>query len=189
MKDLDMTSLSHVFLCARCAFINLWRDTAGIAAVEFATTHRKVVLATRTLSDIVAQYNDDNPFTSAMLQSDPLWITGQVLTPYSIAPIRATITQIVIDDKKVAKVQWSKSATYNSAGDVTLTASARNKGDIVTLDTALQTPSTYLIMSEIKYDYAPIVGYESTAATIKFSTSSYAGLRQARCLPLDGVAC
>ena len=37
--------------------------------------------------------------------------SASILTPYAVAPTEPTISEVYIDDKKVAKIQWSKSAT------------------------------------------------------------------------------
>jgi Flp pilus assembly protein TadG len=152
-------------------------DTRGIAAVEFAllvplmlmvlfgtiqistavAVDRKVSLTARTLSDLISQAASitDTDISNAFATS------LAILSPYATTPLQSKISQVYIDPTTlVAKVKWSKASN----------ATAHTCNEVVTVPTALQVAGTYLIMSEVTYNYQPIVGYD---ITVKFVSSSY----------------
>jgi Flp pilus assembly protein TadG len=163
----------------RDAVADLARDRRGLAAVEFAlivplmlvlffgtvefssgvAVDRKVTLVARTLSDLTSQALasiSDTDLKNFFASS------ASILTPYSVPPTQPTISEVYIDDKKVAKVQWSKSATIamvSGAPQATLQNSLRKKGDTVTVPGGLLVPNSYLIWSEVSYTYKPTIGY------------------------------
>jgi Flp pilus assembly protein TadG len=144
------------------------RDARGVAAIEFAlivpvmlviffgaiqvstgfAVDRKVTMITRTLSDLISQASQ----ISDVDISNAFVMAGAVMTPYPATPIQAVISQIYIDANKIAKVKWSKASNM----------SARGCNDVITLPAGLQVPNTYLIMSEVTYNFQPVVGYDST---------------------------
>jgi len=163
------------------------RDTRGLAAVEFAfilplmlvlffgtvelssgvAVDRKVTLMARTLSDLTSQNISvtDNQLTNIFNAS-----TG-ILSPYSAAPLKSTITELYIDPTtKIARVQWSK-------GDA-----PRGSGTSVAIPTALQVGDSYLIYSEVSYNYVPAIGYVMAKAGINLSDFSYTRPRQSQCV-------
>jgi Flp pilus assembly protein TadG len=157
--------------------------------VEFSSAiaiDRKVTLIARTLSDLTSQSSGtvadsdlQNTFTASI----------SIITPYDDTPVKAAISQIAVDSKGIAKVQWSKAATISSgASQATLTTSSRNAGDIVTtmIPAVLLVPSTYLILSEVSYLYTPSVGYVLKSG-ITLSDSSYTRPRQVSCIAYNGV--
>jgi Flp pilus assembly protein TadG len=147
----------------------LMRDTRGVAAVEFAVilpmvlalffgtievstgvaVDRKVIILTRTLSDLISQAQI---ITSTDL-TNAFNISSAVMAPYSNTPVQAKISQIYIDPTTlVAKVKWS--AASNTA--------ARDCNDVVTtlVPDGIRIGGTYLIMSEVNYAYTPVVGMD-----------------------------
>jgi Flp pilus assembly protein TadG len=183
--------------CAR-AFV---KDRRGVAAIEFAmivpimlvlffgtvefssgiAVDRKVTLVARTLSDLTSQSlssisdNDLKNFFAA---------SSSILTPYSGAPTQPVISEIYIDNNKIAKIQWSKSATLtmvNGSPQATLQTSPRSKGDAVTVPAGLLVPNTYLIWSEVSYDYVPTVGYV-LKSSITLREQNYSRPRQSPCV-------
>jgi Flp pilus assembly protein TadG len=142
-------------------------DTRGIAAVEFAmlvplmlmvffgtiqfstavAVDRKVSLTARTLSDLISQASTvtDTDISNA-------FATGlAILSPYASTPLKLIITEIYIDKTTLApKVIWSKASN----------ATAHACSDTVSVPNALQVADTYLILSEVTYNYTPVVGYD-----------------------------
>lgn len=201
------------------AFSNLWSralrkaadlrdDCSGIAATEFAVivplmlvmffgtvemssgiaVDRKVTLVAHTLSDLTSQSDvvadsDLKNFFSA---------SYAILTPYPATPTQATITEIYVNASKVAKVQWSKSATVSQSG-TTVTAvlknSPRTQGQVITIPSALATGETYLIMSEVSYLYTPAVGYVMGKAGVTLADKSYTRPRQSTCVRYATTLC
>ncbi|MBN8967992.1 MAG: pilus assembly protein [Rhizobiales bacterium] len=143
------------------------RDARGIAAIEFAlivpvmlmiffgaiqvstgfAVERKVTMVTRTVSDLISQASQISDIDIA----NAFVMAGAVMTPYPATPIQAIVSQIYIDANKVAKVKWSRASN----------ATARGCNDVITLPTGLQVPNTYLIMSEVTYNFRPVVGHDS----------------------------
>jgi Flp pilus assembly protein TadG len=141
------------------------RDDRGVSAVEFAlilpvmitlylgtveisqgiAADRKVSLVARTGADLVSQVSTINNAD----MTNVLNATSIVMSPYSSANLKVTITNINIDANGKATVAWSD----------TLNGTARSVGSTVTLPTALVVPSSTLIWSEVSYSYKPTVGY------------------------------
>ena len=195
------------------AWLRLWRtatrlssDCRGLAAVEFVmivplmltmffgmvefssgvAVNRKVTLVARTLSDLTSQ-------STSVADSDlSNFFTASVgiFAPYSASPTRATITELYVDPTThQAKVQWSKASTFNTSGNVVLSASTHSPGDIITIPAALKVDGTYLIWSEVSYTYVPAVGYVMAKAGITLSDQTYTRPRQASCVMYNTTAC
>jgi len=145
----------------------LLRDRRGVAAVEFAVilpivlmlffgtievstgvaVDRKVVILTRTLSDLISQAKSitDTDISNAFN------ISSAVMAPYSNGPVKAKISQIYIDPTTlVANVKWS--AALND------TAHTCNEVVTTLVPDGIRIGGTYLIMSEVGYDYTPVAG-------------------------------
>jgi Flp pilus assembly protein TadG len=164
-------------------------DTRGIVAVEFVlivplmlmiffgtiqvstavAVDRKVSLTARTLSDLISQASSitDTDISNAFGTSIA------ILSPYANAPLKAKISQVYIDPTTlVAKVKWSKASNDT----------AHTCNEVVTVPSALQVAGSYLIMSEVTYNYQPIVGYDIklkfVSATFPLSDKMYTRPRQ-----------
>ena len=187
---------------------SLMRDGSGLAAVEFAiilplmlvmffgtvefssgiAVDRKVTLVARTLSDLVSQTDksvDDNAVKNAFAAS------SSVLTPFDVAPVRPTISEIYIDANKIAKIQWTKSATVamsSGSPQVTLQVSAHNVGDVVTIPPTLLIAQTFLIWSEVDYRYTPAVGYVMGKTGVNLHDESYTRPRYSSCVDYPAPA-
>jgi Flp pilus assembly protein TadG len=158
---------------------------------------RKVTLVARTLTDLTAQVCPDgsacNPIppknqnTGTILDGDLLNAfnaSAAILQPYSATPTNARISEIYIDSSRVAKITWSKAATYDSNGVATLVNSSRNPGDTVTgllPSTILLATQTYVILSEVGYVYTPVVGYVMTGS-VTLNDVAYTRPRQVQCV-------
>jgi hypothetical protein len=177
-------------------------DSSGVAATEFAVivplmlamffgtvefssgvaVKRKVTLVARTLSDLTSQSLNT---TSDTKMQNIFAASSAILSPYSVTPIQPTISEIYVDASKIAKVQWSKSATLSlvsGAPKAVLKNSTRNKGDVVTIPPGLQVPGTYLIFSEIDYNYVPAVGYLMNKLGVPLHDETYTRPRQSTCV-------
>jgi Flp pilus assembly protein TadG len=140
-------------------------DERGLSAVEFALllpvmvtlylgtveisqgigADRKVTLTARTVADLVSQVASIN--NSEMTNS--LNAASTVMSPFSAANLKVTVSSVKIDANGVATIDWSD----------TLNGTARTQGSTVTLPTALNIPNSSLIWSEVSYDYKPTIGY------------------------------
>jgi Flp pilus assembly protein TadG len=201
---MNMMPISSIWLRLRRCAAEMLADRSGIAATEFAVivpimlvmffgtvefssgvaVSRKVTLVARTLSDLTSQTmnavtdTDVKNFFSA---------SASILTPYVVTPTDPTLSEIYVDANKIAKIQWSKSATIamvSGAPQATLKNSARSKGDVVTgtVPAALLVADTYLIFSEVTYKYTPAVGYVMAKAGVTLKDVSYTRPRQSKCV-------
>jgi Flp pilus assembly protein TadG len=145
-------------------------DERGVSAVEFAmllplmltlylgtvevsqgiAADRKVTLTARTVADLVAQVSSIN--NADMTNS--LNAAAAVMTPYPTTNLMVTVTSVTIDAAGKATVAWSDA----------LNGSPRAVGSTVTVPTALNTPNSSLIWSEVQYTYTPTIGYVVSGA-------------------------
>nr|WP_041756104.1 TadE/TadG family type IV pilus assembly protein [Bradyrhizobium sp. ORS 278] len=162
-------------------------DHSGVAATEFAfivplmlvmffgtvefcsaiAVDRKVTLMARTLSDLTSQSTSvgDSDMSNFFAAS-----TG-IMYPYSTSPVNATISEIVVDSTgKQATVVWSKGSV------------PRTTGTTVGIPADLLVANTYLIFSEVSYQYVPTIGYVMAKTGINLSDVAYTRPRQSTCV-------
>ena len=175
---------------ARLSVRDLIADRRGLAAIEFAmivpimlvmffgtvelssgvAVDRKVTLVARTLSDLTSQ-------SSSVADADLnnfFTIKNAMLTPYPPGPVQATITELYVDPITLkARVQWSKA--YQGG-------TARAVSSVVTIPAALKVGGTYLIFSEVSYQYVPTIGYVMAKTGVNLSDVSYTRPRQSTCV-------
>ena len=204
--------MSGVWRRLRSAPTRLFKDTRGLAATEFAfivpfmlvmffgtveissgvAVDRKVTLVARTLSDLLSQVGPPPPPApvSSYAPADDTYLQNvftagiAILTPYCAVPATLQLTEIYVDSNQVAKVQWSKAASVPTcnATQVTLTNSTRSAGDTITIPPTLLVKQTYLIFSEVSYNYTPVgIGYVMKSNVI-MSDVSYTRPRQVVCV-------
>jgi Flp pilus assembly protein TadG len=195
-------STSPILLRARRCAVNMLGDSSGIAATEFAVivplmlamffgtvefssgvaVDRKITLVARALSDLTSQSLST---TSDTELQNIFAASSAILSPYSVTPIQPTISEIYVDASKIAKIQWSKSATLSlvsGAPTAVLKNSSHSKGDVVTIPPGLQVPGTWLIFSEIDYKYVPAVGYMMNKLGVTLHDVTYTRPRQSTCV-------
>jgi Flp pilus assembly protein TadG len=175
-------------------------DRRGLAATEFAfimpvmlvmffgtvefssgfAVDRKVTLMARTLSDITSQSTSvtDTDIANFFLASN--WIMWPYATstpnPNPVAPLSGTITELYVDPNTLqARVQWSKGSA------------PRTQSTVVAIPSALAIAGTYLIFSEVSYNYVPTVGYVMAKAGITLSDIAYTRPRQSTCVLLNAT--
>jgi Flp pilus assembly protein TadG len=193
-----MKSKLNMWFRARRSIPDLIGDRSAVAAIEFAlivpimlvmffgtvemssgvAVDRKVTLVARTLSDLTSQSTSvaDTDMTNFFTAS------GAILTPYSPTPTHAKLSELYVDPSTLqARVQWSKSATLDSSGNVTL-AAGRAVSSIVAIPSQLAVGGTYLIFSEVSYLYTPTVGYVMGHAGVNLSDVAYTRPRQSTCV-------
>jgi Flp pilus assembly protein TadG len=192
--------ISDLWFRLRRSAAELSKDCRGVAATEFVmivplmlvmffgmveissgvAVDRKVTLVARTLSDLTSQ---SVSVTDTDLKNFFAASIG-ILTPYSAAPTQSTITELYIDPTTLkAKVQWSKASTFDSTGKVVFVVSSHKPKDIVTVPPGLQIAGTYLIWSEVSYNYLPAVGYVMSKTTgVTLQDLTYTRPRQSQCV-------
>jgi hypothetical protein len=156
---------------------------------------RKVTLVARTVSDLTsralptAQSQSWSTVDDNYLQN-VFTATIAILQPYPASPSKVTLSEIYVDSNKIAKIQWSKAATFASgATQGTLVASSRNAGDVVTsvVPSALLVKQTYLIFSEVSYLYKPAIGYVMASSGVTLSDVAYTRPRQVFCVVYNNI--
>ena len=173
----------------------LHRNNSGLAAVEFAmiiplmavllvgtnefaagvAVDRKVTLMARTLSDLTSQ----NPKVTDDQLTNFFNASKAIMTPYSSTPVQGTISELYINpDTLKARVQWSQGAETHA------------DGDIIDIPAALKVGDTYLIYSEVKYQYMPSVAWFINKTTgITLRDISYTRPRQGLCVMYKTDVC
>ena len=207
MTPIRTSPLTEIWRRLRRSTRALHRDHRGVAAIEFAmifplmlvtffgtvefcsavAIDRKVTLIARTVSDLTSQAAstvDSNALTG-------IFTYGLlIITPYPSTPVKAQVSEIYVDSTGKAKIQWSQGAVITTSNSATLTTSTRNAGDDVTtvVPPALLIKKTYLIFSEVKYQYVPVVAWGMMANTgIALSDVSYTRPRQNTCITYNNL--
>jgi Flp pilus assembly protein TadG len=150
-------------------------DKRGVSAVEFAmllplmvtlylggvevssavAVDRKMTLVARTLADLTAQATSVSEANLSNIKAAAV----AIIAPFDDTKIGITISSVIVDAQKVAKIKWS---------DKNTSGTTRNPGDIVSsMPAVLKESSTYpiyLIWAESKYVYTPTVGYVITGS-------------------------
>jgi Flp pilus assembly protein TadG len=191
-----------VMISLRCGslrrlFRDWMTDSRGIAATEFAfivplmlvlffgtvefcsaiAIDRKVTLMARTMSDLTSQSTsvaDADIATFFTVASKIIWpYPAATPSPYFSPPtMSGTISELYVDpNTHKAVVRWSKGNTPRTVG-----------ATVTTVPTALLVDSTYLIFSEVNYNYVPTVGYVMAKAGVNLSDVAYTRPRQSTCV-------
>jgi Flp pilus assembly protein TadG len=173
-------------------------DKNGIAATEFAfivplmlvlffgtvefcsaiAIDRKVSLMARTMSDLTSQSTSvadadmTNFFAAAVsiMYPYPVGTTNPTLG----TPMSGTISELYVDvNTGQVRVQWSKGTSPLTVGST-----------VTTVPTALQVKGSYLIYSQVSYQYVPTVNYQMTNGPISISLTdhAYTRPRQSNCV-------
>jgi hypothetical protein len=87
-------------------------------------------------------------------------------------PMSGTISELYVDPSTLqARVQWSKGTSPLTVG-----------ATVTTVPTALLVGGSYLIYSQVSYQYVPTVGYVMAKAGIALSDYAYTRPRQSKCV-------
>ena len=189
-----MNPMKAIWLRIRRRAFDLPRNDSGLAAIEFAmifplmgmmllgtyefsagvAIDRKVTIMARTLSDLTSQNTSvtDAQFTN-------FFNAGKaIMTPYDSTPLNATVSELYIDPATLtAKVKWSKGS------------SPRATDSTVSIPSALKVGGTYLIYSEVSYNYVPAVGYVMAKSGITLSDFTFTRPRQSLCVLYSQTVC
>jgi Flp pilus assembly protein TadG len=165
---------------------DLSRDASGVAAIEFAVivpimlvlffgtveysravaVDRKVSLVVRALSDLTSQ----NTSVGTNQLSNIFNAGIGILSPYSATPVNARIMELYIDPNLVVKTIW------------TATSGTTPPTGTVSVPTALKIAGTYLIYSEVSYQYLPIVAFVMPTAGKTLNDLTFTRPRQSLCV-------
>jgi Flp pilus assembly protein TadG len=117
---------------------------------EAITIDRKVGHVASALGDLVAQSKS----LSETDMQNILDASASIITPYDSDKLSIIVSQVKIDDKGKATVDWSQARN----------ATPLAKNASVTLPTGVIKPSSYVIMTEAHYNYQPDLGYVLTGS-------------------------
>lgn len=195
----NMIKSSRIVRRGRLLIARFARDNGGLAAVEFAyivplmllllfgmidtssgvAIDRKVTLTARSLSDLVSQGTN----VSQVDLKNFFGLGGAIMAPYGVTSTNMTqkVTQLTVDGSKNVKVAWSYSATINN-NTATVTNGYGKNTVVTTVPANLLVPNTYLIWSEVSYNYTPITGYLMGTVAIPLSDQTYTRPRQSDCV-------
>jgi len=145
-------------------------DQSGLAALEFAlilpimvalylggveigdalTIKRKVTSVTSSLSDLVTQAKviDDKDMSNIFDAAT------SIITPYDENKLRIKVSGVAIDSKGKATVAWS-----DARNDTPLA-----KHSVVTLPNGINQKDSFIVTTEVHYDYQPTFGYVLTGS-------------------------
>lgn len=186
--------MSTIWLRVRRSVRDFVEDCRGIAATEFAmilpimlvmffgtvefssgvAVDRKVTLMARTLSDLTSQSTTvDDPTLANFFAA-----STAIMTPYSKAPTNSTITELYVDpDTLAARVQWSQGAAPHAPGTT------------MTIPTELKAGGSYVIWSEVTYQYVPTIGYVMGKPGVNLNDTSFTRPRQSTCVMYKTATC
>jgi Flp pilus assembly protein TadG len=141
------------------------RDTAGLAAIEFAfigpvlitmyfgvaeltqamLAQRRAAHAASTIGDLVAQGTSiqASNFTD-------LWTVGQtIIAPFSTTTLKMRVTSVVADANAKTTVAWSEGSGLTPYG----------KTSNITVPSTVIAANQSVIMAEVQYSYTSPIGY------------------------------
>jgi Flp pilus assembly protein TadG len=165
MTALPLAPLTRLRLRARELVFRFRRDRSGVSAVEFAlilpvmlllyfgaveigegvTISRKVTHVTSSLGDLVTQSRS----ISNNDMKNILDATSAIMNPYPIEPLTLVVSGVWIDDNGKATVKWSDARNR----------AALAKDSVITLPAQVSQKNTFLVVTEVHYDFKPTVGY------------------------------
>lgn len=119
----------------------------GVEVTDGLSAKRKVSHAASAISDLVAQ---DTAVANTAEMQDIFEAGSAILTPFSDAPLKVTVTAITMDANKKATVSWAQ--TLHGA-------TCPAKGSAVDVPAALQAANGFLVLVKAEYAYTPMIGY------------------------------
>ena len=155
------------------------RARGGVSAIEFALilpvlltilvglseyahavdNWRKVVLLARTVSDLTAQGDAQNPI-DASLMSDILAASTLVLKPFDARRVKIVVSAMAVDLTNLNLVPRVCSSTANANASPRATGTAAD----LTVPVGFRTNGVRYVLTEVSMPYAPMLG----AALVKF---------------------
>jgi hypothetical protein len=123
---------------------------------------RKVTLTAGALANLTSQVTT----LTAADMTNILNASTAIMTPYTGA-VAAKISCLKIDGTGIARVAW---------GEATTGVTARADNEVVTIPANLAVPNSYLVFSEISYQYIPVTGFSRGFSHISASGITLSGV-------------
>jgi Flp pilus assembly protein TadG len=146
----------------------------SIEVTDAISADRQVTLVAGTVADIAAQYQS---VTSTDV-NNILAAASAVLTPFSPANAKVTLSSVQIDANGNANVDWSAASVNGSQRSGSVTNS---------IPAALRVAGTSVLWGEASYAYKPIFGRVVTG-TLNLSNQIFMRPRLSECVKYTGVS-
>jgi len=177
-----------------------WRDllghTGGVAAIEFAlvvplviivyaggyeitqaaTVNRKLTDTTVQLANVTTQYTS---VATADL-NNIFAASSQIMAPYPTSTLTIVVSEVKTDASSNGTVAWSQGYPTGTA--------CLAKNSAVTLPAGFASPSSYYVLVQTTYSYAPTIG-SAFVHTIPMTDQIFMVPRQSSSIPATGTSC
>jgi Flp pilus assembly protein TadG len=184
----------------KCWNLRSWRDllghTGGVAAIEFAlvvplviivyaggyeitqaaTVNRKLTDTTVQLANVTTQYTSD---ATADL-NNIFAASSQIMAPYPTSTLTIVVSEVKTDASSNGTVAWSQGYPTGTA--------CLAKNSAVTLPAGFASPSSYYVLVQTTYSYAPTIG-SAFVHTIPMTDQIFMVPRQSSSIPATGTSC
>ena len=131
--------------------LTIW---AGMAEYSHAVDNwRKVTLLARTVSDLTAQGDTQNPI-GATLMSDILAASSLVLKPFDAGTVKIVVSAMAVDLANLNLVPRVCSSTANSNASPRATGAASD----LTVPVGFRTTGVRYVLTEVSMPYTPMLG-------------------------------
>ena len=187
-----MKIIDAMWLVWRIA-IRLTRDSTGIAATEFAmivpimlvlffgvveitngfSAYRSIRLMAHTNSDLTSQSLSVQDTDLANFFAASTGVLYPFVTSSTDPNLKMSIVELWVNAALQARVQWAK----NSDGSPTPAP-----GTVMNIPLSIAVPNTYVIYSNVKYNYVPVIGYVMNKAGVNLGDFAYTRPRLSQCV-------
>ena len=187
-----MKIINATWLVSRIA-IRLARDRSGIAATEFAmivpimlvlffgvveitngfSAYRSIRLMAHTNSDLTSQSLSVQDTDLANFFAASTGVLYPFVTSSTDPNLKMSIVELWVNAALQARVQWAK----NSDGSPTPAP-----GTVMNIPLSIAVPNTYVIYSNVKYNYVPVIGYVMNKAGVNLGDFAYTRPRLSQCV-------
>ena len=131
--------------------LTIW---AGLSEYAHAIDNwRKVVLLARTVSDLTAQGDAQNPI-DASLMSDILATSTLVLKPFDASGVKIVVSAMAVDLTNLNLVPRVCSSTANANASARATGAASD----LTVPVGFRTTGVRYVLTEVSMPYTPMLG-------------------------------
>jgi Flp pilus assembly protein TadG len=162
---------SQAATCTRRLLVRWQADTRGVAAVEFAllvpimvmmfigavelsqaiTVDRRVTQIANATADLVARA--DKKISQSEIK-DIMRISSYILKPYNVNPVQIVLRNVTSSPASASVTKQTWMCTYNGTG-ATQTCLCSNTN--FTIPSNLVTTNDSVVMSQVTYQYVPLI--------------------------------
>ena len=149
----------------------------GFEIVQAATVNRKLTDTTVQLANVTTQYTS---LAATPDLNNIFAASSQIMAPYPTSSLTIVVTEVQTDASSNGKVVWSQG--YPAA------TPCLAKNSAVTLPAGFASPSSYYVMVQTNYSYAPTIG-SAFVHTIPMADKIFRVPRQSTSIPATGTSC